>query len=274
MFRFLLATLAFGATHAFLPKTVSSRRASSSVLLASPNPVIKLMSSGMGLIKPVFGIEAKLQAAALGTVAGVGVDDATAEIEADKKASKVVIYTYKLSPFSTEALGLLDSLGYEYTNIELGLEWFALGGMGSQKRIALSEMVENGATSLPKIFIAGKPLGGASGYSALAEAIESGEIEGLMKAGKAPKKEIGASAHGMYSEQISRGVCLLTLAPVAPIYDSRVEQQGTGGGATSDITPIALSVAYGQKRNSQEQPSLVVAVCRNGAISPANSNSD
>ena len=48
-------------------------------------------------------------------------------------------------------------------------------------------MVENGATSLPKIFIGGSPLGGASGYSALAAAVESGELEGLLKKAGARK---------------------------------------------------------------------------------------
>ena len=68
-----------------------------------------------------------------------------------------------------------------HPKIELGLEWFALGPNGSQKRRVLGSMVENGATSLPKIFIGGTPLGGAAGYSALAESIESGELEGLLK---------------------------------------------------------------------------------------------
>ena len=135
----------------------------------------------MGLVKPVFAAEASLQGSLLGAIGGVSVDDVVAEIEADKKASKVLIYTYGLSPFSTEALGLLESTGYEFTKIELGLEWFTLGPAGSRKRVALGGMVPNGGTSLPKIFIGGEPLGGASGYSALAEAVEDGTLEGLLK---------------------------------------------------------------------------------------------
>ena len=92
-----------------------------------------------------------------------------------------------MSPFSTEALALLESTGYEFTKVELGLEWFLLGGRESQIRVALGDMVENGATSLPKIFIGGKPLGGASGFSALTEAVESGALEGLLKAAGAKK---------------------------------------------------------------------------------------
>jgi len=152
------------------------------------NPVIKLASAGMGLIKPIFAAEATLQAAALGGIAKVTTDDVVAEIEADKAANPCLIYTYKLSPFSTEALAILDKSGYEYTHIELGLEWFALGGRGSQTRVALAGMCENGATSLPKIFIGGKSIGGASGFSALADVVEAGELDALMKAAGAAKK--------------------------------------------------------------------------------------
>jgi hypothetical protein len=81
----------------------------------------------------------------------------------------------------------LDSTGYEYTKIELGLEWFTLGPSGSQKRKVLGEQCENGATSLPKIFIGGQPLPGASGYSALADAIDGGTLEGLLKKAGAKK---------------------------------------------------------------------------------------
>mmetsp|Transcript_46140 Transcript_46140/g.116806 ORF Transcript_46140/g.116806 Transcript_46140/m.116806 type:complete len:185 (-) Transcript_46140:226-780(-) len=154
---------------------------------AEPNPLIKGMSAGMGLLKPIFGVEAKLQGAALGRLSRYTIDDAIAQIEQDKKANKVLIYTYGLSPFSTEALALLESTGYQFTKVELGLEWFTLGGRGSQMRVALGDMVENGGTSLPKIFIGGQPLGGASGYSALAAAVEDGTLEGLLKRSGAKK---------------------------------------------------------------------------------------
>ena len=100
---------------------------------------------------------------------------------------QVLIYTYGLSPFSTEAIALLESTGYEFTKVELGLEWFVLGGRESQIRVALGDMAENGATSLPKIFIGGKPLSGASGFSALAEAANDGTLEGMLKASGAKK---------------------------------------------------------------------------------------
>mmetsp|Transcript_17272 Transcript_17272/g.16605 ORF Transcript_17272/g.16605 Transcript_17272/m.16605 type:complete len:192 (-) Transcript_17272:508-1083(-) len=174
------------STHGFLSTRISSPRVASVISMAAdPNPAIKAMSAGMGLLKPVFGLEAKLQAAALGAAAGYTMDDAVAEINQAKASNPVLIYTYALSPFSTEAISLLESTGYEFTKVELGLEWFTLGGKGSQQRVAMGDMVPNGATSLPKIFIGGEPLTGASGYSALAEAVESGTLEGLLKASKA-----------------------------------------------------------------------------------------
>eukprot|EP00621_Florenciella_sp_RCC1693_P007830 CAMPEP_0182533414 /NCGR_PEP_ID=MMETSP1323-20130603/13670_1 /TAXON_ID=236787 /ORGANISM="Florenciella parvula, Strain RCC1693" /LENGTH=199 /DNA_ID=CAMNT_0024743293 /DNA_START=60 /DNA_END=659 /DNA_ORIENTATION=+ len=186
--RILVALLLSAAASGFLQSstraaTMGSRAFAPSPLAmaAEPKPLIKGMSAGMGLIKPIFTAEAQIQGLALGAIGGVGTDDVRAEIDEAVSSNKVLIYTYALSPFSTEALSLLDSVGYEYTKIELGLEWFALGPNGSQKRRVLGSMVENGATSLPKIFIGGTPLGGAAGYSALAESIESGELEGLLK---------------------------------------------------------------------------------------------
>ena len=60
-------------------------------------------------------------------------------------------------------------------------------GPSALQIVQLGQMVENGATSLPKIFIGGKPLAGAAGYSALAASIESGELEGLLKKAGAKK---------------------------------------------------------------------------------------
>jgi len=152
------------------------------------NPVLRIASAGMGLIKPLFVAEASLQAAALGAIAKVSKDDVIAEINENKQQNACVIYTYKLSPFSSEALALLEGSGYQYTNIELGLEWFALGGRGSQTRAALAGMCENGASSLPKIFIGSKSIGGASGFSALADLVEADELVPLLRAAGAVEK--------------------------------------------------------------------------------------
>ena len=125
----------------------------------------------------------------LGSIAKVSVEDVLAEIEAAKEQNPCLIYTYTWSPFSAGALALLDESGYQYTNVELGNEWFTLDGRGSQIRVALSGMCENGATSLPKIFIGGKTIGGAGGFSALSDLVQNGELEGLMQAAGVPAAE-------------------------------------------------------------------------------------
>jgi glutaredoxin-related protein len=141
----------------------------------SPNPIVKVMANGMKLLKPAFVAEAKVQASLLG--AKVDADDVAKEIAREIQSNKIVIYTYALSPFSTEALAMLDSTGYDYSKIELGAEWFLLGGKNSVKRVALSEQVETGATSLPKVFVNGKCIGGCA---ELAEAVESGSLDALL----------------------------------------------------------------------------------------------
>ena len=171
----LLAAATVGSTSAF-----------------SPNPAIKVAANGMSLLSPVFSAEAQLQAKLLGG----SVDPATvaADIAAAKKANKALIYTYGLSPFSTEAVAILEASGYEFENIELGAEWFALGGYESVARVELSKEVESGATSLPKAFIGGQCIGGCAELAALAE---SGELDALMSSARVPKK--GAAKKGAFS---------------------------------------------------------------------------
>lgn len=151
----------------------------------TPNPTIGLAAKGMELLKPVFKLEAELQAAALGAIGKVNKDELVMEINDLKRKNKALIYTYGLSPFSNEALNILEGTGYEFAEIELGAEWFALGGKGSMTRVALSEMVEGGATSLPKIFIGGECIGGCSELSALSE---SGELDSLLSKARVAKK--------------------------------------------------------------------------------------
>mmetsp|Transcript_13949 Transcript_13949/g.33459 ORF Transcript_13949/g.33459 Transcript_13949/m.33459 type:complete len:190 (+) Transcript_13949:151-720(+) len=154
---------------------------SAQVNSAKPNPVVKVMANGMSLLKPAFVAEAKLQAAVLG--GSVDSDEVQKEIQSETKSSKVVIYTYGLSPFSSEAVNILDQTGVDYNQIELGPEWFLLNGKDSLKRVLLSEYVDNGATSLPKVFVNGQCLGGCA---ELATSVESGEFDGLVgkKGGK------------------------------------------------------------------------------------------
>ena len=157
----------------------------------TPNPAIKLAANGMSLLKPLFALEANLQAAALGAIGGVDKEAVAENIANLKKENQVLVYTYGLSPFSSEALAMLDAAGCDYANIELGKEWFLLGGEGSETRVALSREVEDGATSLPKIFIGGECIGGCAQLAAL---VESGALEEKLKnvtGGKAKTNGIG-----------------------------------------------------------------------------------
>lgn len=155
--------------------TVASRR--------SPNPVVKTLAQGMSLLKPAFVAEAKLQADILG--ANVDTSAVAQEIANEIQSNDIVIYTYALSPFSTEAIEMLKATGYDYSVNELGAEWFLLGPEASTKRVVLSEYVENGATSLPKVFVKGDCIGGCA---ELAAAIETGSLESRMAASKSVKK--------------------------------------------------------------------------------------
>ena len=108
----------------------------------------------MALLGPVFTLENKLQAAALGAIGCVDSSDVKQEIEDDIKAP-CVIYTYGLSPFSTECKAFLDGVGCKYEAIELGPEWFLLGPKASAMRAELA--ATTGQSSLPHVFIQGKP---------------------------------------------------------------------------------------------------------------------
>ena len=95
---------------------------------------LKVASLGMGLLKPIFAAEAKLQA--------LTYDEAEiqAKVQEDVKSAPVVVYTYGLSPFCTEATKLLDSLGAEYKEIQLAPEWFLMLGENAAKRAELGTM--------------------------------------------------------------------------------------------------------------------------------------
>ena len=92
---------------------------------------LKVASLGMGLLKPIFAAEAKLQAL------GYDEEEIRAKISEDVKSAPVVVYTYGLSPFCTEATKLLDSLGAQYKEIQLAPEWFLMLGESAGKRAEL-----------------------------------------------------------------------------------------------------------------------------------------
>ena len=137
---------------------------------------LKVASLGMGLLKPIFAAEAKLQAL------GYDEEEIRAKISEDVKSAPVVVYTYGLSPFCTEATKLLDSLGAQYKEIQLAPEWFLMLGESAAKRAELGAMYGRAlaapgkarvsfseallhppptlGTSMPHIFIGGESIGG------------------------------------------------------------------------------------------------------------------
>ena len=72
-------------------------------------------------LRRIFSLETKLQALVLGKLGGVDVEDVKAELAAAAQ-EPCVIYSYGLSPFSTEALALLEETGAKFENRQLGLE--------------------------------------------------------------------------------------------------------------------------------------------------------
>ena len=115
---------------------------------------------GRGVLKPagklmkflsyLFKLENKLQSSLLG---GDDSDYSAArkDIEDTISENKIVVYTYSLSPFSSETLGVLNEIGADYKNVEVGLEWFLLDKEKSVLRTQLLEMT--GQSSLPHVFI-------------------------------------------------------------------------------------------------------------------------
>lgn len=142
-----------------------------------------IASAAMGLLKPAFAAEAKWQAQTLGGKEAQAA--ALKQLDESVASAPVVVYTYTLSPFSTEALALLDATGCEYKTVELGLEWFLLDSVGSSIRALLLERY--GMSSLPHIFIGGESVGGlysgnAAGAPGLVELKRRGELTGMLQA--------------------------------------------------------------------------------------------
>jgi glutaredoxin len=145
--------------------------------------ILKPAGKAMGFLSFLFKLENKLQAKVLGVEESDFVA-ARKEIDDTITSHKIVVYTYGLSPFSNEALAVLDEIGANYTNIELGLEWFLLDKEKSTIRAELLEMT--GQSSLPHVFIDGNHIGGVftgtpDGSSpGLAGLKESGELKTMI----------------------------------------------------------------------------------------------
>eukprot|EP00617_Octactis_speculum_P003984 CAMPEP_0185779156 /NCGR_PEP_ID=MMETSP1174-20130828/94873_1 /TAXON_ID=35687 /ORGANISM="Dictyocha speculum, Strain CCMP1381" /LENGTH=284 /DNA_ID=CAMNT_0028468169 /DNA_START=37 /DNA_END=891 /DNA_ORIENTATION=- len=137
-----------------------------------PNGLLHAVSTVLTpLLRPVYAVTAPLQA---------GKYDARAvevNLEEEITAAPVVVFTYKLSPFCSECMQLLDNLGVEYKEVSLGWEWlpFLISEGGAGKRAFLG--TSTGQTSLPHVFVSGKSVGGLfSGNPGLIPALESGEL--------------------------------------------------------------------------------------------------
>lgn len=151
-----------------------------------PSEILQWASQSiMPAAKPIFKLTAPLQA-------GSSADDRSSydqDLEAAKTAIKeetasaaVIVYTYELSPFSFEVKALLNSLNVDYKEISLGKEWLPglIAPNGSIKRAALLDMT--GQSSLPHIFIGGKPIGGLfSGEPGLIPLLEQDELSAMLE---------------------------------------------------------------------------------------------
>lgn len=166
------------------PEFGSLFQAPTPIEVKAPNPAINLAGKAMLLLSPVFNAEAILQA--LVTNLGSYDEDAVqAEIRETVSSAPVVIYSYPLSPFSSEAVSILESSGCKYRNVELGLEWFALGPKGSATRVELRKA--HGQGSLPHVFIGGEWVGGLTtgGDGGLAGLVERDELVPMLRKAKA-----------------------------------------------------------------------------------------
>jgi glutaredoxin len=148
-------------------------------LWTPPSEILAAASAVVSpLLKPVYKKLAPVQVGSYNEDKLLYKDEiakAKAEIEKEVSSDTVVVYTYSLSPFCTEATKLLDSLGVTYKEISLGSEW--IPGLISEpaKRAALGEMT--GQTSLPHVFIGGESIGGLfSGAPGLVPSLEEGAL--------------------------------------------------------------------------------------------------
>lgn len=143
-----------------------------------PNELLQWISQQvLPLFQPVFALLTPLQAKSLSSKDleyDAMIDKTIEEIRTDIVENPVVVYTYSLSPFSTETKILLDQLNITYKEISLGAEW--IPGLidatnGSIRRASLLKMT--GQSSLPHIFIGGESIGGLfTGTPGLIPALE------------------------------------------------------------------------------------------------------
>ena len=143
-----------------------------------PSVFLGFGSKGMGLLKSLFTAEAEWQADVVGNEEARAT--ASAQLDEEVGSAPVVLYTYGLSPFSTEALAFLDATGAKYKKVEVGLEWFLLGPTASCLRAEL--LKRTGQSSLPHVYIGGKSVGGLySGTPGLVELQKTGGLVPMLE---------------------------------------------------------------------------------------------
>jgi len=149
-----------------------------------PSELLKSVSDVITpLLKPVYKSIAPLQAGSSRENEfeyKSELAEAKAKIFDEIASAPVVIYTYTLSPFCTEATALLDSAGISYKEVSLGKEWIPGLIADPLKRAALLEIT--GSSSLPSIFVGGNSVGGLfSGNPGILASLESGELKPMVE---------------------------------------------------------------------------------------------
>lgn len=163
-------------------------------LWTPPNELLRAASDAvLPLVKPVYRFLTPLQAGSSEVDAAylLNLKRASESIEEKVRSHPVVIYTFTLSPFSSEAKLLLDRLGIEYHEISLGKEWLPGlisdgdgGESGSLVRASLLDTT--GQSSLPHIFVGGTSVGGLfSGTPGLIPGLEDGTLLPMVEQAKA-----------------------------------------------------------------------------------------
>lgn len=154
-----------------------------------PNEILQAISSLITpVLKPVYKILAPLQAGE-----EYNSEKVRAQIGKDIQSSPVVVYTYTLSPFCTEAVDVLNRLGISHREISLGKEWVPLlvDEGGSETRAELGALT--GQTSLPNIFVGGESIGGLfSGNPGLIPSLESDDFLKRVEQASLPEPTVEA----------------------------------------------------------------------------------
>mmetsp|Transcript_5406 Transcript_5406/g.12515 ORF Transcript_5406/g.12515 Transcript_5406/m.12515 type:complete len:474 (+) Transcript_5406:174-1595(+) len=149
-----------------------------------PSAVLGGLSSVVTpLLRPVYGALAPVQAGSTrDDTSGYDAEISLARAEIYEEISRrtVVVYTYDLSPFCSEATDLLRSAGIKFREVSLGSEWLPGLLREPAKRAALLEIT--GQSSLPHVFVGGESIGGLySGSPGLLEAMESGRLQRMVE---------------------------------------------------------------------------------------------